>query len=179
VYHYVPPAFDLFEFDDDPVDPGRQPRRWFSSWNGAVNKPAQDVCLGWSAGQSTVLVATSGRALEANWARLSAAHLALGGIALPIPRRPDSAGATQREIQRIASTEQMWSPGFALVADGSRGVVAACDGFTVAHGYVGSELVVIAAVGLDARQFRVRKVMDWRAYGTDGAKRHPLNELYQ
>jgi hypothetical protein len=177
MYYYVPPAFDIFEFDDELPDPGQPTRRWFNSWNGAVDEPAQDVSLGWSAGHASVVVATSGQSLDTKWARRTAGHLALGGVALPIPQRPESAGAVHQEIQRIASTEDLWSPGPVLATGGSPSQVSICDGFAIAYGHVGGEIVLVAAVGVLPSQFRVRKVMDWVPYGINATKRHPLSEL--
>ena len=66
--YYVPPRFDLFEFDDE------------------------------------LLGATSGIDEPPEFARLSAAHLALGGTALPVPDRPGSTKAVVREVERISTT---------------------------------------------------------------------------
>lgn len=179
MHYYVPPEFGIFEFDDDLLHTGKQVRRRFNHWNGAVDKPAQDVSLGWSADDAAVLVATTGQRLDTQAARVAAGQLALGGIALPIPHRPDSAGDTQREIGRIASTLQLWSRGPALAPGGLPMDVAVCDGFTVAYGHTDGEIVLIAAVGVTAGQFKVRLVTDWTPYGIDASKRQPLNDLYR
>ena len=60
----------------------------------------------WSAAGATVLVGTSGRDEPAELARLSAAHLALGGTLLPVPVRPGSAEAVNGEIKRISATDE-------------------------------------------------------------------------
>jgi hypothetical protein len=115
---YVPPEFDLYEFDDECPSMATRARRWFSHWNGPIGAPAQEVRLGWSAGDATVLVGTQGQLQHEPWARLSAAHLALGGDDLPLARRPPSATATQRELQRIMSSDELWSEAPALIAGG-------------------------------------------------------------
>jgi hypothetical protein len=176
MHRYFPPRFDLFEFDDESFQSG-QPRRWFNGWNGPVDEPAEEVSLAWSAGEAAALVATSGRFPDREWARLSAAHLALGGNALPITDRPGTAQAVQQEIQRIASTEELWSPGPVLEAGSTPAEVAVGDGFAVACGRVSGKTVLIAAVGVRPDQFRVRTVRDWDAYGLDATKSHSMSEL--
>jgi hypothetical protein len=59
--YYVPPRFDLFEFDDEllGLSPQSSQRR-FGHWNGLISEPAREVTLVWSAAGATVLVATSG-----------------------------------------------------------------------------------------------------------------------
>jgi hypothetical protein len=174
---YNPPRFDLFEFDDEDLRSARQVRRWFVGWNGLANEPAEEVILAWSAPDAGVLVATSERSYDLAEARLSAAHLALAGDALPIPARPDSPGTRHREIERIASTESLWSVGTALAAGSPSADVAMCDGFAVAHGHVDGMTVLVAAAGVLPDQFRVRRVRRWDAYGLDATKSYPVSEL--
>jgi hypothetical protein len=45
--------------------------------------------------------------------------------------------------------------------------VAAGDGFSLAYSRVGSETVLIAAVGIRPDGLRVRKVADWGDYDLD------------
>jgi hypothetical protein len=103
--HFVPATFDLYEFDDSDYASrtGRPGRRWFSSFNGLIGSPPQNVTLGWSDGAATVLIRTAERPPhdEAD-ARTDAAHVALGGNELPIQRRPGAAIDTFAEMSRIA-----------------------------------------------------------------------------
>jgi hypothetical protein len=178
VDYYVPPRFDLFEFDEEPL--GLTPQssqRWFSHFNGLISKPAETVTLAWSTAGATVLVDTSGRDEPTVFARLSAAHLALGGTALPVPARPGSTAAVQREIRRYSETEELWVPGPVMAPGGSPSQVAAGNGFSLAYSRVGSDMVLVAAVGIRPDQFIVRKVTDWDAYDLDATTSHPLSEL--
>jgi hypothetical protein len=178
VNYYVPPRFDLFEFDEEPPGLSTQSsQRWFGHWNGLISKPAEEVTLAWSTAGATVLVATSGRDEPTVFARLTAAHLAPGGTALPVPSRPGSTAAVQREIQRYSETEELWVPGPVMASGGSPSQVAAGDGFSLAYSRVGSETVLAAAVGIRPDRLRVRKVTDWEAYDLDATRRHPLSEL--
>jgi hypothetical protein len=176
--YYVPPRFDPFEFDDESLGLSQQPsRRRFSGWNGLVREPAEEVILAWSAAGATVLVATSGRDEPPEFARLTAAHLALGGTALPVPGRPSTTRAVVQEIERIATTEELWAPGPVIAPGGSPSHQAAGNGFSVAYSPVGGETVLVAAVGVRPDQFRVRKVTDWEAYDLDATTSHSLSEL--
>jgi hypothetical protein len=178
VNYYVPPRFDLFEFDEESLGLSPQSsQRWFSHWNGLISEPAEEVTLAWSTVGATVLVATSGRDEPTVFARLSAAHLALGGSALPIPARPGSTATVQQEIRRYSETEELWVPGPAMAPGGSPSQMAAGNGFSLAYSPVGSETVLVAAVGIRPDQLRVRKVTDWEAYDLDATGSHPLSEL--
>jgi hypothetical protein len=177
VNYYVPPRFDLFEFDEEPLGLSPQSsRRWFSHFNGLISKPAETVTLAWSTAGVTVLVDTSGRDEPTAFARLSAAHLAICGTALPVPARPSTA-AVQREIQRYAETDELWAPGPVMAPGGSPSQVAAGNGFSLAYSSVGSETVLVAAVGIRPDELTVRKVTDWDAYDLDATTSHPLREL--
>jgi hypothetical protein len=171
-YGYVPPGFELYEFDDESLRPGQPGRRTFHNWNGQVDTPAQEVSLAWQAGDATALVSTSGRPDEAQWARLSAAHLALAGDTLRIPGRPSTTEEVTREIQRIATSAELWSSGPAIIPGGSPSDVAVCDGFCLAYSHANAEIVLIAAVGVRADQLRVRKVRDLGCYDFDGTQAH-------
>src|ERR1700722_5878652 len=118
-YSYVPPVFELYEFDDEPLGTRRHVRRGFHAWNGPVNDPAEEVSLAWSSPDAAVLVSTSRWSDEAGSARLSAAHLALAGTDLPIPARPGTTEEVQGEIQRIAAAAELWSPLHPIIADGT------------------------------------------------------------
>lgn len=178
VHYYVPPRFELFEFDERPLSLSPQDsRRWFSGWNGPVGAPAREVTLAWSAGRATVLVATADWDGPAELTRLSAAHLALGGDALPVPSRPVSTGAVMREIERISASDELWAVGPALAPDGPPSQVAAGDGFWLAYAPAGAETVLVAAVGASPGQLSVRKATDWEAYDLDATRAHELGEL--
>jgi hypothetical protein len=160
---YVPPEFDLFEFDDERLSPGTPPRRWFRDWNGAIGAPPQEVRLGWSADDATVLVGSQGQLRHESLARLGAAHLALGGLAMPLPSRPASATATQRELQRIMSSDELWSEAPAMLAGGAASQVAVLTGYAIAWCRAGEGAALVAAVGIVPDKFRLRKVRDWTA----------------
>jgi hypothetical protein len=174
---YVPPEFDLYEFDDERASTGTPARRWFSHWNGPVGAPAQEVRLGWSAGDATVLVGTQGQLQHEPWARLGAAHLALGGDELPLPGRPARATATQLELKRIMSSDELWSEAPAMVADGPTSQAAVLAGYAIAWCWVGESVALVAAVGIAPDKFRLRKVRDWTAYDHDATRRFPLSDL--
>jgi len=176
-YSYIPPAFELYEFDDEPLGTRRYVCRGFNGWNGPVNSPAQEVSLAWSSPDSAVLVSTTGQADDARWARLSAAHLALGGTTLPIPARPGSTGEVQEEIQRIAESTELWSPLHPIMTGGTSAAVAVLSGFLLACTQAGSGHVLVAATGVRIDQLRVRKVRDWGAYDIDATQSHPLSDL--
>jgi hypothetical protein len=176
-YRYLPPRFELYEFDDEPSRPGEHVRRGFLGWNGPVNEPAQEVSLTWRAGDAGAFVSTSRRPNEAQWARLSAAHLALAGDTLGIPGRPSTTEEVVQEIQRIAASAELWSPGPAIVPGGPPADVAVCDGFCLAYSHVGPEMVLVAAVGIRTDQLRVRKVRDWGDYPFDATQSHSLSDL--
>lgn len=163
-HRYIPPKFELYEFDGGPLPSGRHERRTFHTWNGLIGEPAEEVSLAWWAGPAAAFVSTTGRPNEAQWARLSAAHLAYAGETLRIPARPDTAGEVLREIRRIASSAELWEPGPDLVPGGSPAYVAVCDGFCLAYSHVGAQMVLVAAVGVGADTLRVRKVRNWSDY---------------
>ncbi|MGH3245445.1 MAG: hypothetical protein ACRDOI_04415 [Trebonia sp.] len=164
MHQYVPPEFELYEFDGGSLPPDQPERRTFHTWNGAVNESAEEVSLAWWAGPAAAFVSTSGRPDEARWARLSAAHLALAGDNLLIPSRPGTTGEVAQEIRRIASSAELWTPGPALVPGGPPADVAVCDGFCLAYSQLGAEMVLVAAVGVGADQLTVRKVRNWSDY---------------
>lgn len=163
---FIPATFDLYEFDDRhrPGLADASARRWFSHWDGPLGAPAEEVNLGWSDGAATVVVCTSGRSYDVAEAKSRAAHLALGGDELPIADRPSSAESTVREIERIESADELWSEIPAILPDGIA-AAAKCNGFAIAYNWLTNGMVCMAATGLDANQFRVRKVDDWDAYG--------------
>ena len=181
-YHtadFVPARFDLYEFGGDRGGaPGRVVRRWFSGFNGAIGEPPQNVTLGWSDGEATVLVCSSG---SASWgvmdARSRAAQLALGGTELPVPSRPASATDTLEEMARIASAHELWTRCPGVLADGRAAETITWGGFALGCLELGHGAIYLAAVGLDPAGFRVRQVADWAAYDIDASRSFPLREL--
>jgi hypothetical protein len=176
-YSYVPPEFGLYELDDEALRPVPPGRRAFHGWNGLAGEPAEEVSLGWRAGDAAAFVSTSQRPDEAQWARLSAAQLALGGDTLGIPGRPRTTQGVAREIQRIGASAELWSPGPVIVPGGSPADVAVCEGFCLAYSHFGPNTVLVAAVGLRTDQLRVRKVRDWSDYDFDATQVHALSDL--
>lgn len=160
---FLPPPFNLWEFDNSGPLVKAAERRWLSHWDGLVGSPAEEVSLGWSAGAAVALICTSGRSYDHTEARFRAAHLALGGDELPLAHRPPDATATMREISRISSADELWRRGASAAAGMPALTVALCDGgFTVAYFPLADGYVFIAAVRLAAGHLRVREVADWR-----------------
>ena len=180
-YYYVPPGFELYEFDDASLRPGQPARRRFRHFNGPVGQPAEEVVLGWSAGDAAVLVATSGRPGDEDpeWSRMGAAHLALGGTFLRASARPATTRGVGQEMRRIAESAELWSPGPAIVPGGPPSDLAVLDGYILARSAAGGQQVLIAAVGLAPGQLQVRQVGDWAAYDLDATRTQSLNELNQ
>ena len=174
--YYVPPRFDLFEFDEESPGLSAVSQRWFSHWNGLIGKPAEEVNLAWSTAGATVLVATSVWDEPTVFARLAAAHLALGGTVLPVPSRPGSTAVSDGD-PGYSETEELWVPGPVMAPGGSPSQMAAGDGFSLAYSRAGSETVLVAAVGIRSDRLRVRKVTGWEAYDLDATTSHPLSEL--
>jgi hypothetical protein len=175
---FVPPAFDLYEFDDGaPSDPPRPTRRWFRNWNGLIGSPAEEVTIGWSAGDATVLVGTRGIVHHEPWARSEAAHLLLSGDDVPLPARPTSPGAGHQELERIESTDELWTAAPALFAGGPAAQAAVLDGYALAYCLLGDGAVFVAAVGVDPGRFRIRKVRDWTTYDHNASTSFPPSDL--
>jgi hypothetical protein len=175
---FIPQAFDLYEFDEgaQAVSAG-QGRRWFSHWNGLIGSPAEEVTLGWSAGDATVLVGTRGEVHHQPWARHEAALLLLSGDEILLPSRPTSPRTVHLELQRIMSTDKLWSAAPALFAGGPAAQAAVLDGYALAYCMLGDGAVFLAAVGVAPDRFRIRQVRDWAAYDHDATKTFPLSEL--
>lgn len=164
------PCFTMFEFDDRGCGPPTDVpvRRWLGHCDGLVGLPAEEVSLGWSAGAAVAVVCTSGHRYDDTEARRRAAHLALGGDALPMVHRPAGATETLREIERIGSAEDLWSRGRALVSGMSAPAAAVeCDGFAAAYVPVGAGTVFVAAVGVAAPDLRVPEMQGWTGYDVD------------
>ncbi|MGI8448062.1 MAG: hypothetical protein ACR2MP_12970 [Streptosporangiaceae bacterium] len=176
---FIPAAFSLYEFDDSGLaDSGDVPvRRWLSHWDGLIGSPAEEVSLAWACGRAAVLVCTSGRSYDEAGARARAAHVALGGDALPIPHRPASTAGTVAEIERLGSAAELWSGVTGVLPGAPAAEAAEGDGFAVADIRLSSGAAFIAAVGADPRQFRIRKVRDWDAYDVNATTQFPLSAL--
>jgi hypothetical protein len=179
VTSFVPAAFSLYEFYASGLaDPGDVPaRRWFNHWDGLIGSPAEEVSLAWACGRAAVLVCTSGRSYDEADARAQAAHLALGGDALPIPRWPASTAGIVAEIERLGSAAELWSGITGVLPGAPAAEAAAGDGFAIADIRLSSGAAFIAAVGVDPRQFRIRKVRDWDAYNVNATTQFPLSAL--
>lgn len=177
--HFVPAPFDLYEFDDGNLAAPRTParKRWFSHWDGMIGAPAEDVTLGWSAGDSMALVCTSGRRFDRTEARHRAGHLALGGDTLPIAGRPQGPLATHRAIDDVARSDALWTATGDAADPQDASETAAPAGFSIGYRRLGDVLVFIAAVNVDLAEFGVRKVRDWSAYDLDARTGFPLRAL--
>jgi hypothetical protein len=167
---FVPAGFTPFEYDDDPGGSGPPARRWFSHWNGRIGRPAAEVALGWSDGRGTVLVATSGDAVDRETARYRLAHLALGGTELRA-RPPDLPPAAVPDLLRdVAEDDRRWS------GTGAEERVEH-DLFAGWYGPRGAVTVLLVSAGPLAGAPRVREVLDWAAYDLDGSQPFPLAAL--
>ncbi|MCA1221890.1 hypothetical protein [Streptomyces sp. 8L] len=177
---FVPAEFDLYEFDDSngAMKQSMAQRRWFSQWDGLIGAPAEEVALGWSAGDSVVIVCTSGRWYDRAEARTRAAHLALGGNALPIPDRPQGPLATNQAISAIGNSDELWTG----TADtrallGGTAETAAPNGFSIGYQRIRDGFAFIVSVGIDPAKFKIRKVQDWSVYDIDARSSFPLSVL--
>ncbi len=175
---YVPATFDLYEFDDSEGGQVGPARRWLDHWDGLIGHPAEEVTLGWAAGQVVAVVCTSGRHYTDADARRRAAHLVFGGITLPVPHRPADAGAAQRQMEMLCSTPSLWySPG-GSVGQGHTTLVEG-PGFTTGYRLLDCGAVFIAATHLPPDQLRTRPVHDWATYDVDATTRFPLSALHR
>ena len=176
---FVPAAFDLYEFDDRNVPTGRgAPRkRWFSHWDGLVGAPAEEVALGWSAGDAVAIVCTSGRHYDRAEARFRAAHLALGGDALPLGNRPEGPLATNQAINLIGSSPDLWTEAGDGADPGRTTESAISAGFSIGYRKHKGGFVFIAAVNIDPALFNVHMVDDWSVYDVDPRSTFPLSAL--
>ena len=152
---YIPPAFPLYEFVPR-KSAGSTDRRWLAGWDGLVGAPAADVLLAWERGPASVLVRTTNRVFEGTYARVVAAHLALGGTFLPAPLRPVGPTQIKREIKRFQDDAGLWSPIPGHVPDATRAEVASAEGYSIAYTQVDEGAVFLAAVGVPPEDFRVR-----------------------
>jgi hypothetical protein len=178
--HFVPAAFDLYEFDDGnyPRSSGRTAERWSSGFNGRIGQPPQNVTLAWSDGIGTVLVRTDE---HPPWntadARGSAAHVALGGTALLPQRSPFPPTNTNAEISRIATAEGLWSRTSGVLPGGPDAQTIIWDEFALGYLELDDGAVFIAATHLDPREFKIRKVQGWGDYDVDASAGFPLSTL--
>jgi hypothetical protein len=152
---YIPPAFPLYEFVPKESADGTDRRR-LAHWDGLVGAPAADVLLAWERGPASVLVRTTDRVFEGTYARVVAAHLALGGTLLPTVLRPVGPKRIVREIERFRDDDDLWSPIPDLVPGATRAEAAAADGYSIAYTQFDEGAVFVAAVGVPLEDFRVR-----------------------
>ncbi|MEW2522699.1 hypothetical protein [Actinacidiphila alni] len=171
MHYFVPAEFDLYEFDDGgvPAGGGELAERRLVHWDGLIGEPAEEVQLRWSAGDRAVIVCTSGRSYDTAAARFRAAHLALGGDALPLPARPADPAATHRAMEDLARSP-LWS-------GTPEAETAALDGFSLAHRRVPSGTVLVAAVNLSPDRLPTRPVHDWSPYDPDPRTAFPLGAI--
>jgi hypothetical protein len=188
---FTPAAFELYEFDGrgDPARRDGAPRRWFSAFDGLIGAPAEQVHLGWSNGPASVIVCTSGLAYDTTQARARAAHLALGGDALPIPARPATPLDTHRTTDGISRADALWSAwpataggtrtpgGLSGPGGGEFAETAAPEGFSLGYRRLDGVVVFLAAVGVSPAGFGIRPVADWAAYDVDVRTELPLGAL--
>lgn len=178
--HFVPAAFDLYEFDDCdyPGSPGRVAHRWFSGFNGPVGGPPQNVTLAWSDGICIVLVRTDE---HPPWntadVRANAAHVALGGTALLPQRGPSPAINTNAEISRIVTADGLWSHTSGVLPGGPDAQTIIWDEFNLGYLELDHSAVFIAATHLAPHEFKIRKVQDWSQYDVDASASFPLSAL--
>lgn len=179
---YLPAPFPLYESGapgrvEHPT--GRQ-RRWFAHWDGPIGSPAEEVLLGWSDGDATHVVCTSGRAYDKASARLRAAHLALGGTLLQPSdvKRASSAQETVAELERIRDAGDLWSPfAFDDLPGVSSGEATDYNGHALAYAILEHGAVLMAAVGATTDHLQVRTVEDWSPYGVDATREFALSDL--
>lgn len=176
---FIPPAFDLYEFDDGLPSSAQPARRWLSNWQAPVGKPADDAVLAWSTGAGIVVtVGTSDRSHERTWLRFDCALQALGGDDLPVPVRPGTAAAARQEMDRIAAADDLWRPLPPMFRGAPEGEAAELDGYAIGYCHLDQGTsVTVAAVGIRVSRFRVRKVGDGGPYDVDPTKSHTLEEL--
>lgn len=173
--HFIPAKFDLYEFDDGNVAAATS-RRWFMHWDGLISEPAEEVMLGWSAGDSVAIVCTSGRSYDRAEARFRAAHAALGGDVLPIPGRPQGPLATKQTMDEFENSE-LWTGTGEAPNPENVAETAAPEGFSIGYQRLGGGIVFIAAVNVEPARFKIRKVQDWSAYDIDARTSFPLSAL--
>lgn len=152
---YLPPAFPLYEFVPKKLANDTN-RRWLAGWDGLTGAPAADVLLAWEKGPASALVRTTNRTFEGTYARVVAAHLALGGTFLPTALRPVGPTRIMREIERLRDDESLWSPLPGLVPNATYAEAAAADGYSIAYTQFNEGAVFIAAVGIPPEDFKVR-----------------------
>jgi hypothetical protein len=160
----MPPAFEVFEFDDSPAYIRGDAARWLCHWDGLVGQPAEEVILGWRARDTVALVCTSGREYNEIDARQRTAHIALGalsGTALPLPARRDAdPAATFREIERLSSQDTLWHS----ATDLHEFTVVREPGFAAGYRLLEAGALFVASTGLAREQLQARPVLDWTVY---------------
>ena len=176
---FIPPVFQLCEFDDGLSSPGPPARRWLSNFTMLEGTPAGEVVLGWSPGTGTVVtVGTSERSHERELLRSVCATQALGGGDLPVPRMPELAGAALQEIDRIVAAADMWRPLLPMLPAALEGEACELEGFAIGYCALADGLAVtMASVGVPVSRFKVRPVQNWGAYDINASEQHTMEEL--
>lgn len=177
---FIPPVFQLCEFDDGPPPSAAPARRWLSNWMATEGTPADEVVLGWSPGTGTVVtVGTSERAQDRELLRTVCAVQALGGGDLPVPAMPELAGGgVHREIDRIVAAADLWRPLPPLLPGAPEGEACELEGYAIGYCRLADgPAVTVASVGVPVSGFKVRLVRDWQAYNVNASERHTLEEL--
>lgn len=162
---YVPPDFDLFDFDDD--HGASSVVRDLCSWRGHQGDPADEVALSWACGSRKVLVAT-GLLGESRSDRLreDVVRLAWSEAGLDALGKPSS-GEVAVLVQRVAADDTVWGPWVVPVDSGSlrRCEYAKVGDVMVGYGYRDDRVVLIAAVGGSGPHWALRTVTGERALG--------------
>ncbi len=163
---YVPPDFDLFDFDNDAAAPGVV--RDLCAWHGHHNYPAQEVALSWVCGSRKVLVATGlSQETQVHPSREGVMRLAMSQGWLNAVREP----VTGEVAGQVAADDTLWRPWVVPMDFGSlqRCEYAQLGDAMVGYGYRDDRIVLIAAVGGSGAHWALRTVTGERAmeYVTD------------
>jgi hypothetical protein len=113
---YIPPTFPMYEFDDRNVTSSQLGSRWLPSWQGEVDKPAEEVCLGWFDGdQRQVVVLTRRpspsdvlRQHDDHEAKYTTARIVYAGNQIVTDARPSDPTEIFELMDQIASTSWTW-----------------------------------------------------------------------
>ncbi len=162
---YVPPDFDVFDFDDDAGASGVV--RDLCSWRGHPGYPADGVALSWTCGSRKVLVAT-GLLEEArsDTPREDVLWLAWSqSLLLALDKAVT--GEVGVAVQRVAADDRVWGPWVVPVDSGSlrRCEYARVGDVMVGYGYRDDRVVLIAATGGSGPHWALCTLTGERALG--------------
>lgn len=175
---YLPPDWIPYEYV--PLVAGNGVSRWMPSWQGPVGEPAEQVCLGWSAGNRRTLVGTlvAARSSSESDFRRTAALFAFGGDQL----KPNSARDSQEiydRVEHLVAERQLWAS-VAVMIDGRDGLASFihCDE-DVLLGYAvpGRFLVTIACVGVEESDVRIARMTSGDVYPVNPLKPATLADV--